>query len=157
MVESLGERKKYSSQIWKRQNDETMVPDKGFVKQLKKLCKTFEVVWDRGSHYWEIWDFSEHCEPYMVTRVKTQGRDYRELGTDVLLGLQKNIFWHNNFTTGEICDYLDEMDNQVRRRKEQDFRNRIQSIARDTFLWSQGVLQVQVPKKFSVERMVSNA
>ena len=153
----MANKKKYSSHLWKETNSVEMVPDRGFVKQLKKLHSTFEVVWDRGSEVWEIWDFPEHLEPYHVMRISTKDKTYRELGTDILLQLQQNIFFTNNFTPKEICDYLDELDEQVRRRQEQDLRNKFQSIARDTFLYTQNVLQVQVPRKLKIERMVSNA
>jgi len=152
----MASRKKLSLQNYKKLNGE-MVPDRGFVKQLQKLHKTFQVVWDNGSNVWEIWDFPENVEPYYVMRVCTKDKTYRELGTDVLLQLQKNIFFHNNLTADEICDYLDELDRQVQRKKEQDLRNKLMAIARDTFLHVQGVLQVQVPRKYRIERMVTNA
>lgn len=133
-----------------------MVPDRGFAKQLKMLKSTFEVVWDKGSHVWEIWDMRQDIDPYCVTRVQTKDKSYKELSTDVLLQVQKSIFMMNNLTPKEVCDYLDEADEQNRRRKELDFKNRIKSIARDTFSWAQGILQVQVPRKFKIERMVGN-
>ena len=34
------------SQNWKKRNDAGMVPDRGFTKQLKCLCPTYEVIWD---------------------------------------------------------------------------------------------------------------
>ncbi len=155
MVEKVASRKKLSLQNYKQLNG-AVPPDRGFVKQLQKLCKTFQVVWDSGSHVWEIWDFPENLDPYYVMRVCTKDKTYRELGTDVLLQLQKNIFFHNNLTAEQICDYLDEMDRQVERKKAQDFRNHIRSIARDTFSYCAGILQVQVPRKFRIERMVTN-
>lgn len=145
------------SSKWKDVSNNEMVPDRGFVKQLKKLCPTFEVVWDKGAKKWEIWDFPEQIEPYMVMRVGTKEKSYRELSTDILLQLQKNIFFQNNFTTKQICDYLDEMDNQVQRRKEKDFRNRIQSIAKDTFLHVYGTPLVSVPRQYKIERVLANA
>jgi hypothetical protein len=157
LITSMVEKNRRSSHLWKRRNDVEAVPDKGFVRQLKMLHPSFEVVWDKGSHVWEIWDFPENLEPYSVMRVQTKNKTYRELGTDVLLSLQQNIFFHNNFTAKQICDYLDEMDNQVMRRKERDMRNHIQSIARDTFLYTQGVMQIQVPRTLKIERTVGNA
>lgn len=154
MINVLGERKKHSSQLWKTKTDAEMVPDKGFVKQLKMLHPSFEVVWDKGSHVWEIWDFPEHLEPYHVMRIQTKGKSYRELGADVLLSLQKSIFFQNNFTVKQICNYLDELDNQVRRRKMKDFSNKIQSIAKDTFLHVHGVMQIQVPRKYKREKFL---
>ena len=156
-INVIAEQKKHSSHLWKTQNDAVMVPDRGFTKQLKMLGDTLEVVWDNGSHVWEIWDMRTDIDPYMVTRVQTKGKSYRELGTDVLLAVERSIFFMNNLTPKQICDYLDEADEQVRRRREQDFRNKIRSIARDTFLWCQGVLQVQVPRSLKIERSVKDA
>ena len=154
----MGSRKKHSSHLWKDFNGREMVPDRGFVKQLRTLCPTLNVVWDRGSNVWEVWDFPEDGkEPYSVMRIQTEGKSYRELGTDVLLKMQQNIFFMNNLTPKQICDYLDEQDNQVMRRKEQDFRNKIYSISRDTFLYTHNILQVQVPRKLKIEREVCGA
>lgn len=152
----MASRSKLSSSNYKQRTG-VIAPDRGFVKQLKKLHSSFEVIWDNGSEVWEIWDFPEQCEPYHVMRVQTAGKSYRALGADVLLQLQKNIYFHNNFTPDQICDYLDEMDKQIMRQKEQDFRNQIEAVALDTFLHVQGVLQLQVPRKYRVERMVADA
>jgi len=154
MVEQQAKKNRLSLRNCKQQNA-TVAPDRGFVKQLQKLCPTFQVIWDAGSDVWEIWDFPEHIDPYYVMRVCTKDKTYRELGTDVLLKLQTNLFMHNNLTTDQICNYFDEMDKQVERKKMQDFSNMVKSIARDTFSYAAGIMQVQVPRKFRVERMVT--
>ena len=134
-----------------------MVPDKGFTRQLKKLDKEFDVVWDWGAGKWEIWKFPKNGqEPYHVTTVQTKNRSYRELGQDLLLNLQQSITWSQTMTAGQICDYLDEMDNQVKRRKARDFTNVIESIARETFSYAQGILQIQVPKSLKIAEVVKN-
>jgi hypothetical protein len=134
------------------------VPDRGFVKQLKKLDSSFEVLWDKGSKKWEIWSFpDDSVEPYMVMKVQTEGKTFRQLGQDILVQMQQNVFMANNLSAKQICDYLDEMDTQEQRRKEKDFRNKIDAVARDTFLYTQGVLQVQVPRTLKIERAVSYA
>lgn len=138
-------------------NCAAMVPDRGFVRQLKCLCPTYEVVWDWGSEKWEIWNFPKDGPSYHLTTVQTKDRTYRELSTQVLLELQKCQYINRNMSTEEIINYLDEMDNQVRRRLAQDFRNKIQAIAADTFLQAAGVLQIQVPKKYRIERSLSHA
>ena len=145
------------SQNWKRKNDAAMVPDRGFVKQLKCLCPTYEVIWDWGYEKWEIWNVPNDRPAYHITTIQTKNRTYRELSTQVLIELQKCQYINTNMSTEEIINYLDEMDNQVRRRAMQDFRNKIQSIAADTFLHCAGVLQIQVPKKYRVERSLSHA
>jgi hypothetical protein len=134
-----------------------MVPDRGFVKQLKCLNKDFEVVWDYGSVKWEIWCVREDGPPYHVTTVQTKDRNYRELSTQVLLELQKSMYLNRNLTTDELLDYFEEMDNQIRRRKERDFRNKLQAIASETFLHSAQVLQLSVPRSYKVERSISDA
>lgn len=130
-----------------------MTPDRGFVKQLKMLNSEFEVLWDWGSENWEIWGVSKGKEPYHVLTVKGKGRTYRELGTDILLSLRKGIYWQG-LSAKQICDYLDEMDNQERRRKAKDFKNKIESITKETFDYVRGVVKIQVPRKFSLERVV---
>lgn len=106
-----------------------MVPDRGFVKQLKKLDENLEVVWDWGSEFWEIWDFPKEGEPYMVTRVQTKDRNYRELGADILLSIQKSMF----LGIDKILEYIDEQNAQIQRRKRQEFIDKIQWISRDNY------------------------
>lgn len=131
-----------------------MTPDKGFVKQLKKLNPDYEVVWDWGSEKWEIWLFRKDCEPHHVATVQTKDRSYRELGADVLLKLQAGDT--TKFSLDELVAYFDEMDKQVIRRQEQDLRNKIESVVKDTFNYARGVLQVQVPQKFRIRRVIGN-
>lgn len=133
----------------------SMVPDKGFVRQLKMLNKDYEVVWDWGAERWEIWGVSKSKEPYHVLTVRAKGKTYRELGTDVLVSLQKGMHWEN-FSTKQICDYLDELDNQERRRKAKDFQNKIESITNETMDYGRGIMKLQVPRSFSLGRAVSN-
>ena len=87
--------------------------------------------------------------------MQTRGRTYRELGADVLLKLQAGDT--SKFSLKELCDYFDEMDEQIQRRKRKDFLNKVESIARDTFIQAQGILQVQVPKKLKIGRVIGNA
>jgi hypothetical protein len=136
-----------------------MIPDRGFTKQLKCLKDTLEVKWDWGASKWEIWDVPKPGDgkPYHIMTIQTDGKTYRELGSDVLIQMQRNIFMMNNLTTKQICDYLDEMDTQVQRRHERDFRNHLESVALDTFLHAAGVVQIQVPRKYKIERMVQDA
>ena len=65
--------------------------------------------------------------------------------------LKESIWRHENFTVDQLAAYFDELDDQIMRRKRADFQNKIMSIARDTFLHVQGVLQVQVPKKYEID------
>ncbi len=132
-----------------------VTPDRGFRKQLKLLNKDFEVVWDWYSKRWEIWGVSVSNESYHILTVHGKGKSYRELGTDILLGLSAGIK-RQEMSVKQICDYLDEMDNQERRRKAKDFKNKVESICKETFDYAREVVKVQVPRKFSVERMVSN-
>lgn len=139
---------KYPSFREFRQDNPVMIPDRGFTKQLKKLNKDYEVKWDWGSEKWEIWCCPRDKEPYHVTTVQTKDRTYRQLGADVLLGLQQFSF--ERYTAEEISDYLDELDNQEARRKMKDFKNKIESIAKDTFNFARGVLQISVPDKIEI-------
>jgi len=154
-LDKLVEKNNRSLKPWKRTNDASIVPDRGFVKQLKKLKDTFEPVWDCVGCFWEIWDFpKDGSDPYCVTRVSAIGKSYKELSADVLLGLKQSVFMQNNMTAKQICDYLDEADAQERRRKELDFRQRMKDIAWDSFI-NIHCKFIQVPQKYAIERMVS--
>ena len=106
---------------WRVNNSAVMVPDKGFTKQLKILDPQFEVVWDWGSEKWEIWHVDVRGESYHVMTIQTKDKTYRELGTDVLLNLQEHLFYRQNWTVKQLCDYFEELDNQEQRRKAKDF------------------------------------
>lgn len=139
-------------QEWKSRKHVAMLPDKGFLKQLKLLKKSYEVVWDWGMEKWQIWDFPKNGGlPGHVATVQTKDRGYRELGADVLLKLQAGD--PNKFSVDELCAYFDEMDNQVRRKRMKEFRAKIESIAHDTFTNIHCKI-IQVPKEFSVARSV---
>ncbi len=137
-------------------NDAVMVPDRGFTKQLRCLDPELGVVWNWGQEIWEIWRFpKDGKEPHHVLSVKTKGRTYRELGADVLLKLQEG--WQlGNLTVAQLASYLDELDNQVQRRKAKVFSNKIQDIAKETMNFVSGVLQVQVPRMMKIGRVVTN-
>ncbi len=146
-----------SSKDYKRfGGDAVMVPDKGFLKQLKMLDPEYEVVWDWGSEKWEIWKLPKGGDdPYPVMTVQTKGRSYRELGTDLLVKLQ----FFKRFTPRELGNYLDELDNQVKERKARDFANKIESITLDNFNWMRGVKIFQVPgpgRKMKIGRSLEN-
>jgi len=132
-----------------------MAPDKGFTKQLKCLDKEFEIVWDWGAEKWEIWKFPRDKDPYHVTTVQTKDRSYRQLGTDILIKLQAGQIW-DHYSLKEICNYLEEADNQVRRRKMKDFQNKIEAITLETYNYVRGVVQVQVPRTLAIQRTIEN-
>ena len=119
-----------SFQDYRTKNDPGMVPDRGFRKQLKALDPTLEVVWDWGAEKWEIWCVpgSERL-PYHVTTVQTKNRTYRELGADILVSLQQSM--HLGYDN--IIKYLDEHNEQIIRRKRQDFLDKISWAVRDNF------------------------
>ncbi len=140
---------------WRRRNDATMAPDRGFTKQLKCLDKDFEVVWDWGSEVWEIWKFpSDGGMPHYVMKIVAKGKTYRELGADIILRLQESARL-NQMSAKHIGDYLDELDEQEQRRKRKEFRSKIRAIARETYNYAHNVLQIQVPRKFKIARVVN--
>lgn len=130
-----------------------IVPDKGFTKQLHMLDEELEVAWDWGSCKWEIWRFPKDGkdEPYHVMTVQTKDRSYRELGADILLQLQR--IRSEKFSAGKLIKYLEELDNQDRRRRMKDFKNRIKDIAHDSFINIHCKI-IQVPNKYAIERVV---
>ena len=146
---------KYSHKLWKRTNDPGMIPDKGFVKQLKKLDPLLDVVWDFGSNKWEIWCFPKDKPGYHVLTVQTNNKSYRELGQDILIKL--TLADTKKYSTQQILDFLDEHNNQIERRKAIDFKNKIESISSETFDFTRGVMKIQVPRNLSVRRVIANA
>jgi len=138
-------------------NDAVMVPDRGFTKQLRCLDPELGVVWNWGQSIWEIWRFpKDGKDSHHVLSIRTKGKTYRELGADVLLKLQEG--WQlGNLTVNQLAAYLDELDNQVQRRKAKAFSDKIGDIARETMNFVSGVLQVQVPRMTKVGRIVANA
>lgn len=146
MIEPGGSKKPYGKDFKCFGGDAGMVPDKGFVKQLKTLDKNFEVVWDWGSEKWEIWRCIPGQDPVHQTTVQTKDRTYRELGADVLLRLQAGD--PARFTRKELLDYFDKLDEQDMRRKQKDLRNKIQAMVGETYDYARGVLKIQVPKSY---------
>jgi hypothetical protein len=125
-----------------------MVPDKGFRRQLKALDNSFEVVWDWGGEKWEIWSFPADGKlPYHVTTVQTKNRTYRELGADILVSLQQSM----SLGYDNIIKYLDEHNNQIQRRKRQDFLDKIQWAVRDNFATIHSVRGRPIEKLYGAE------
>jgi hypothetical protein len=132
--------------------DATMVPDRGFTKQLKALDPELEVLWNWLTEKWAIWSFPKGREPYHVMTIESKGKSYRELGQDVLIHLTE--INSQRYESKNILAYLDEHNRQVQRRKMKDFRNKIDAIARDTFNYAQGILQVAVPQSYRIEEVL---
>jgi len=129
-----------------------MIPDRGFTKQLHTLDEELEVAWDWGSSKWEIWRFPKNGEEaFHVMTVQTKDRKYRELGADILLKLQAGD--PARFSAGQFVKYFEEMDKQVRRRKEKEFRDLVTDMALDSFINLHCKI-IQVPQEYAVERMV---
>ena len=142
---------------WRKRHDAVMRPDKGFTKQLKCLDPEFDVVWDWGSEKWEIWKFPKFKPEYHVLTVETKDKTYRQLGADILIRLQESMVW-DKFTLSELVAYFDELDNQVRRRKERDLSNAIESIVKETFnYYHMNIVQIQVPQKYKVRREIDGS
>ena len=147
-IEFLAAKSLPSFNDYRVKNDAVMVPDRGFVKQLKKLDPEFEVMWDWGSEKWEIWRYPrDGKEPCHILTVQTKVRSYRELGADVLLKLQETSW--ERFSAKQLADYLDELDNQVKRRKEKAFREKLKDIAWETFINIHCKI-IQVPRKYKI-------
>ncbi len=139
-------------------NDAVMVPDRGFRRQLKCLDDELDVVWNWGQDIWEIWKFPKDKPKefaHHVLSVKTKGKTYRELGADVLLKLQGNRKL-GELTVNRLASYLNELDDQVLRRKRKEFGTKINDIARETMNYASGVLQIQVPRMTKIGRVVAN-
>jgi hypothetical protein len=149
-----------SFQEWRHKNSTVMIPDKGFTKQLHKLDKELEVVWDWGAEKWEIWRFPKGGdtptqEPFHVMTVQTKDRTYRELGQDILIKLQTSD--PRRFSLKQLITYFDEMDAQVQRRRRKELISKIQDITRETVNYQHAVPLIQVPQEFKVRRTIESS
>lgn len=145
-----------------------MVPDQGARKQIKMLDPDLEIVWDWGAEKWNIWSFPKNKPSYHVLTVETKDKSYRNIGADILLQLQKSYFRQRNFTTEEIINYFDELDNQVQRRKARELSNKIEAMTKEVWDFHHRPvagnksigwkpIRIQVPKQLSVRRIVKDA
>jgi len=143
-------------------NDGVMVADIGFKKQLWALDSRLDVVWNWGKHKWEIWSFpGQEKKPKKVFNnraihimtVQTKNRTFRELGADILLKLQAGDT--TKYSLKQLVAYFDQMDDNIQRAKEKEFREKIRDIALDTFDYARGVLKIQVPQTYKLGRAIA--
>ena len=149
------------SKDYRTTKDGVMVADIGFKKQLWTLDPELDIVWDWGSSKWEIWRFPgqakkkvkrmDHKAFHMMT-VQTQKRTFRELGADILLKLQ--VGDPTRYSLNELCAYFDQLDDNIQRAKEKDFRNKMRDVVFDTFDYVRGVTKIQVPLKYKLRRAI---
>jgi len=137
---------------YRKTNDAVMVADIGFKKQLQTLDAELDIVW--SGNKWEIWRFpgqkgnvkkiaSERAVHVMT--VQTQGRNFRELGADILLKLQAGDT--RKFSTKELCDYFDKMDDNIERAKRKKVENWFESRRKEVAWYTRG-LRLSVPRRF---------
>ena len=115
------------------------------------LDKHLDVMWNWVNENWSIWYFPDDfgAEPYHVTTVCGKGKSYRELGQDILLSIQQALTFRAD--PDKLLDYIEEHNNQIRRRREKDFKDKIRQISKETYNYVHGVLQVQVPRAQKVD------
>lgn len=141
---------------YRRTDDGVMIGDVGFKKQLWALDPELDVVWDWGSEKWEIWKFPgqkrvkrkrvDHLA-FHITTVQTKGRDFRELGADILLKLQAGDM--NRFTLKELYAYFDKMDDNLEREKRRRLRDSIEGRSREVAWFLHGnPYRALVPRRF---------
>ena len=137
---------------YRKTNDAVMVADVGFKKQLQALDRELDVVWN-GSK-WEIWRFPGQGKRVKklgsrrathVMTVQTKGRSFRELGADILLKLQAGDL--TRYSTKEICDYFDAMDDNLQRAKVKEMENWFESRRVEVAWFTRG-LRKSIPKRF---------
>jgi hypothetical protein len=135
-------------------NDSIMVADIGFKKQLWALDSELDIVWDWAAKKWEIWRFPgqarslrKHLDvkAHHVLTIQTQQRTFREIGADILLKLQQSD--PTRYSLNELVAYFDKMDDNLKRSKERNLVNTIESIGNEVRWFFRG-LRVQVPRRF---------
>jgi len=135
-----------------------MVADIGFKKQLQALDPELDIVW--GGTKWEIWRFPgqgkavkklAHERAVHVMTVQTRDRSFRELGADILLKLQAGDT--QRFSTKELCDYFDKLDDNIERAKRKKIDNWFESRMKEVAWFTRG-LRVSVPRRFMGGRLL---
>jgi hypothetical protein len=130
---------------WRRTNDAVMIADPAFVRQLRILDPRAYVQWDWGSQRWEIWRKPEGKEPFMLLRVQTADKSYRELGADILLKLQESD--PQRFTLQQLVDYFNAIDDRLLEQKQKDMERKFDAIARERQWYMRG-LRLAVPQSW---------
>jgi len=137
-------------------NDAVMVADIGFKKQLLALDPELDVVWDWGSEKWEIWRFpgqrklikKPSPEAHHVMTIQTQGRDFRELGADILIKLQLSDT--HKFSLKQLTSYFDQMDRNLEREKTRQLMDKIGAMNKEVLEFTSTIKQ-PVPRKYNFE------
>jgi len=138
---------------YRKTNDAVMVADIGFKRQLQSLDPELDIVWN-GSK-WEIWRFPGQGKKVKkiaskravhVMTVQTEGRNFRELGADILLRLRAGDT--QRFSTKELCDYFDKMDDNIERAKRKKLEGWFESRRKEVAWFTRG-FRVAVPKRFA--------
>jgi len=137
-------------------NDAVMVADIGFKKQLFALDPELDVLWDWGSEKWEIWRFPNQkklvkrpsSDAHHVMTIQTFGRNFRELGADILLKLQKSDT--HNFTLKQLTDYFDQMDRNIEREQTRKLVDKIGAMNREILEFT-GTIKQPVSQKYNFE------
>lgn len=134
-----------------------MVASLGFKKQLWALDKALDVVWNELGKKWEIWKFpgqedkkkkTWNNQAFHVMTVQTKERDFRQLGCDILLNLQKGDT--RKYSLKQLIEYFDAVDNNIRREREKTFTEEIQARNKD-WAWYATAVRQPVPKEYIFE------
>jgi hypothetical protein len=134
-----------------------MIASLGFKKQLWTLDKSFDVVWNELGKKWEIWKFPGQEEKkkkvwndqaFHVMTVQTKDKDYRQLGADIFLSLQKGDT--RKFSAKQLAAYFDAIDRNVMRAKEKKLIDEIHARNKD-WAWYATAVRQPVPKEYIFE------
>ena len=137
--------------------DASAVADIGFKKQLWALDPELDVVWNHVKCRWEIWRFPGQKEKkvkkwndqaHYVMIVETKTKSFRQLGSDLLLKLQK--IDTRKYTLQQLVEYFDQMDRNIQREKERNLMNQINAMNRELIYYT-AVPKLQVPKEYLFE------
>lgn len=125
--------------------DAVMIPDPGFVRQLRILDPELFVQWNWLLKRWEIWRKPRGKEPFFCLRIENQNKTFRQLGADILLKLQAGD--PHRYSLNQLVQYFDAIDQHVKTTKQRDFVNKIEAIGKES-RWYMAGLRVQVPRRF---------
>lgn len=125
-----------------------MTPDRGFVKQLKRLDPDLDVVWNRFKERWIIIERGKETGRWhIVMRVQNEDGSYRPLDNRILKDLERVRFMFNQGVKA-FCDQLEAEEREEEAQKVRDYETELHNIGDWYALQMMGIPHFQVPQKY---------